>query len=543
RHGDKPLWRLVEPPTTDRRELTDALARIGPRAGAPAATSYGRLLYDLLDDEQVRWRAGAQRGVVFLLRDLPSQRELDGSPGASADAIPVDGDWTRACSRFLDAWEPREVAADRAQAVRWGEALAKHCERNAARREWQLNGRLAERPAPHSVALHAFTGERRPRRTHAWTGWANALDGTFARHRPAHGPVDAVRLLREARDAQTGVPFGELKRLTEIFQPHVRFDESEQFLPVDVDRLLTEGGHRVCDRHGAGGCERVASARDLTGALDEFLDLSGGARGGRDLVGRSDPSRMYVHVREHRGQVYLGYWWFQRFNSSPWRPEVNCLPGLTSSVSCFDHEGDWEGVTVVLDLVRERLMHHRYARANVEPVAALYDSHGHPIRWRWDDLERTADDGSAATHPVVYAAAGSHASYPVACRSDECSQRLAHSIVPDGGFDGGKAWLYDARRDRCEDGAGPADRSRIRPCLLALPSTRDGTAGVLWNAFPGRWGAAVCADLARICSQIDGPRSPSLQPRFRRPWEAKDGPREKLARARPGPAAADEPPE
>jgi hypothetical protein len=250
---------------------------------------------------------------------------------------------------------------------------------------------------------------------------------------------------------------------------------------------------------------------------------------------------MYVHVREHRGQLYLGYWWFQRFNGSPWRPEVNCLPGLSiSDVTCFDHEGDWEGVTVVLDLVRERLMQHRYAWANVDPEAVLYDSHGHPIRWRWEDLERTADSGSEATHPVVYAAAGSHASYPAACYRDECDQRLAnHRYTPEGGFDGKRPWTYDPERDQCQDAPGAADGTRTRPCLLALPSTRDGTAGVLWNAFPGRWGAAVCADPVKICSQVDGPRSPSLQARFQRPWEAADGPREKLARASPAPTAVE----
>jgi hypothetical protein len=43
---------------------------------------------------------------------------------------------------------------------------------------------------------------------------------------------------------------------------------------------------------------------------------------------------------------------------------------------------------------------------------------------------------------------------------------------------------------------------------------------VLWNAFPGRWGAAVCLPLAQVCSQSDGPLTPSRQDRYRRPWVA-----------------------
>ena len=66
---------------------------------------------------------------------------------------------------------------------------------------------------------------------------------------------------------------------------------------------------------------------------------------------------MYVHIKEISGRLYLGYWWFLPFNVSPWRSDVNCLPGFTfSGLTCHDHDGDWEGVTVELSLHRKPLL-------------------------------------------------------------------------------------------------------------------------------------------------------------------------------------------
>jgi VPS62-like protein len=526
RRGRDPLWRLIEPPTNDGRELSDSLARVRIRAGAPASASYGRLLADTLVDERVRWRGGAQRGVAFILEDLPSLAQLDRYLARPGDAIPPSADPTTACVRFLAGRASFESIDPPSKPAGWGDALADHCRRRAVYRLWEEEGRPAGarvEPLP-PVALHVLTGESRRSRATRWRTWSRALDGGFDRLSLARGRADAERLLLEARGLHTGVPVGDLADLAGAFRPHLLFDAEEGFFPLDVDWLLTRGGvHQVCDRTGRGrdNCEDVSGPLGLVGALDEYIDFAGGGRLGRDLAGGdAGPARMYVHIREVDGKLYLGYWWFFRFNSSPWRPEVNCLPGLSlSGLSCHDHEGDWEGVTVVLDEDRA-------------PEAVVYEAHGRPIRWRWEDVERVADRRRpSAGHPVVYVAAASHASYPAGCRRDECDQRLAGSGLGDGGFDGSVPWPFndDASCDR--DQLAP-DATKLGPCLIALPSTRDGELGVLWNAFPGAWGKATCTRVGKVCAQVDGPRSPGSQGRFKNPRSAKDGSIKALKRFR-----------
>ena len=547
RRGSRALWRLVEPPTTDYAELTDSLARmpVDPRRRR-ASASYGRLLADTLVHDRVRWRANAQRGVAFLLAGLPALAGLDaGVAGAvSGDAIAANADPADACTRFLAGRAAQEPAGAPSAAVPWGDALAAHCERRRAQRAWEHDGRPAGEAPPPPVAVHVITGDQRRGRGTLWWTWARALDGRF--DRPALAldgsipPADAERLLRDARDVHLGLPVGDLADVVEWFRPHLYFDDDEEFFPVDADWMLSNPPgaerHEVCDHELLeDNCDPVRDAASLAGALDEYLDFAGGVRLGRDLVGRrDDPARMYVHVREERDddapggepgvRLYLGYWWFFSYNVSPWRAEVNCLPGFTfRSLSCHDHEGDWEGVTVVLRFRAGQTRPDPYGLDNLEPEAVHYEAHGHPIRWAWEDVELAADPGRYATHPVVYVAAGSHASYPARCRPDECTQQLAGSGLGEGGFDGGEPWRLNAAAD-CAREQPAGDGARIAPCLVALPATRDGRLGVLWNAFPGRWGKASCTLLAKVCAQVDGPQSPSLQARFRLPSRAAAGP-------------------
>jgi hypothetical protein len=60
------------------------------------------------------------------------------------------------------------------------------------------------------------------------------------------------------------------------------------------------------------------------------------------------------------------------------------------------HEGDWESITLFL---------RRQGQA-WQPLGATYSAHENGARRHWRDIERLAD-----THPVVYVASGSHASY------------------------------------------------------------------------------------------------------------------------------------
>jgi len=83
----------------------------------------------------------------------------------------------------------------------------------------------------------------------------------------------------------------------------------------------------------------------------------------------------------------LQYHFFYAFND--WRLAAN---GINH------HEGDWEMVAVYLK--------------NDEPYSILLSQHGSGAMELWEDVRRVKDkDGRDTTHPLIYAALGSHANY------------------------------------------------------------------------------------------------------------------------------------
>ena len=83
----------------------------------------------------------------------------------------------------------------------------------------------------------------------------------------------------------------------------------------------------------------------------------------------------------------LQYHFFYAFND--WRLGAN---GINH------HEGDWEMVAVYLK--------------NDVPYAVLLSQHGSGAMMPWRDVRRVKDkNGNATTHPLIYAALGSHANY------------------------------------------------------------------------------------------------------------------------------------
>jgi hypothetical protein len=509
--GRRRLWRLVEPPTSDYRELEQSLAAIPRTSDGPSPGSYGRLLVDSLAGK-VKWRPDADRGVAFLLDDLPTTEQLDRyvPAGTSRETVPP---WTRAvtaCEKLMKSRRSLTVPRSPAVPIAWEEALGHQCAGSG------------DRP----LALHAITGDTDLDDGARWMTWTRALDGRFeARALGAVEPTEAEWALGEAGDAHTGRPTGGLEQVVREFRPLLRFDAGERLRPVDVDWLLEhapQGGHHdICDhRAGPDECETLDRESDLAGSLDEYISLGSRARGGVDLaVDRpGSVARMYVHARVRQDKLYLGYWWFIPYNSSPWRSELNCLPGFTiADLSCFDHQGDWEGVTVIARIEESRLYLDPYRLDNLEPEAVLYDSHGTSYRWDWPQLDRVPGPSGEETRPVVFVAAGSHAAYPAGCRRIRCEQGLGKGSLGEGRFDGLGDWEFNDDA-ACFADQIDSDGERSGPCLLALPASRDGEHGALWNAFPGRWGAAVCSFVGKFCYQTDGPRSPSRQIRFRAPW-------------------------
>jgi hypothetical protein len=98
----------------------------------------------------------------------------------------------------------------------------------------------------------------------------------------------------------------------------------------------------------------------------------------------------YGRVVRQNGWIVLQYWFFFCYNS--WRSGFH---GVN------DHESDWEMITLYLYEENEKLYPEWAAYAS-------HDFHGDDLRRRWDDRDQL---DLINGHPVVYAGAGSHASY------------------------------------------------------------------------------------------------------------------------------------
>jgi hypothetical protein len=326
-----------------------------------------------------------------------------------------------------------------------------------------------------------------------------------------------------AARAATHPPPEQALRLARRFRPIILFDGGERWRPLRVEALFAERfgggeGHRLCQTapRARETCIRIRSARTLTraaqgspgGGARTHLDLHGDSHGGEDvgaptlasclelsptLEGRLDcgagpESAIYYNVTSANGRFYVDYWWFLRYNRfDRVSDELNACRGGVRP--CFDHEGDWEGITAVTAPDRPR---------DMEYVG--YAEHDGVYRY-------TASEVRVGTRPVVYVAKGSHASYPHKCTTG-CRQvvRVFGYRLPEGRADGQAAWGRN-RDELCFRGSR---------CLRPLP---DPAGGRDWNAYDGRWGSRVCRRArGGPCRLAAGPRSPSAQRRFQYPW-------------------------
>ncbi|WP_119068245.1 hypothetical protein [Aggregatilinea lenta] len=108
------------------------------------------------------------------------------------------------------------------------------------------------------------------------------------------------------------------------------------------------------------------------------------------LQARDERYTYYGRVLRQDGYVVLHYLFFYCMND--WRSSFH---GVN------DHEADWEQIFVYLEA--DEAGEHQPAWVGY----AMHDYSGDDLRRRWDDPEIE----KAGTHPVIYAGAGSHASY------------------------------------------------------------------------------------------------------------------------------------
>jgi hypothetical protein len=299
------------------------------------------------------------------------------------------------------------------------------------------------------------------------------------------------------------------------YRPVLKFDSEESWRPLNVDALLLETtrdgpAHRLCDgvQEDDLHCTPITSALQLSAEPNDakaYVDLAGRELGGDDYASPqlgdcpkqdrdlkdcdSGPrSTIYYQALDANGHIYVDYWWFLRYNRFDKHDARElCRSAVTRDATCFDHEGDWEGVTLVLS--KDAKQADRLEFVN-------YAAHEGVFRYRPVQITREH------LRPIVYVANGSHAAYPLACPK-ECAQvnKLFGHALPEDNTDGKAPW---GRNDDAECEA-------VAKCLEPLPTTS-------WGAFAGFWGSRKCDDAFASCTFGVPPRSPSQQRRFGSPW-------------------------
>jgi hypothetical protein len=285
-----------------------------------------------------------------------------------------------------------------------------------------------------------------------------SVQRAFVRRGPEGSPA------REPRRGETLSASSEASdlELLRTFEPVLRFTKGERFYPTDVDRYVSRSSHwvrypdgkeEVLDRKGELDLARLVRHREYPFGTVEFLrfndDLSVAEsarvlsevrrlRKDEDAVFRPGVGRLarvgfaprvvdalfslsllmrgrvppvtaaaaeleyhrmmqederylyYGRVVRRGGWTVLQYWFFYCYNS--WRSGYE---------GANDHESDWENILIYLYEEDGRL-HPEWAGY------ASHDFHGDDLRRRWDDAEQL---DLVEGHPVVWAGAGSHASY------------------------------------------------------------------------------------------------------------------------------------
>jgi len=220
--------------------------------------------------------------------------------------------------------------------------------------------------------------------------WVKYPDSTEPIRLQAKGELTLDKLAQPRPDrlgAISFLKFADPLTVTELASYKLR----ESFTPHDPTEVFHAGRGRLA---------RVGYFSRLADALFSLSLLARGRVPGdaataafityEDILEKVEHYGYYGRVVRQNGWIVLQYWFFYAFNN--WRSDFY---GIN------DHEADWEMICIYLSEAPD---------GEISPEWTAYASHdfsGDDLRRRWDDpeLEKVGE------HPVVYAGAGSHASY------------------------------------------------------------------------------------------------------------------------------------
>jgi hypothetical protein len=253
---------------------------------------------------------------------------------------------------------------------------------------------------------------------------------------------------------------------------------AERFRPVPVDGFLADSD---LQRRAPGGWEVVGGSLPADGAalrLDQRLcsAIDGPAAtpcyAAAEAVHGSPPV-VYGKAFRTRKRVDLQYWIWYPFND------------YSSTVPPGDvwqaHEGDWESISVILDL-------------DGAPLTVALSKHCAGTRRAWSGVRRRGP------RPLIYVALGSHANYfapGIFRHSPACWPRELRDVVR-------ALELVD------RTGAGRA----VRPTLWRVTASRPA-----WMRFAGTWGERAYVHFPNNdpIAYGDAPRGPAFHDAWRSP--------------------------
>ncbi|HEX6665537.1 MAG TPA: hypothetical protein VF081_02965 [Solirubrobacterales bacterium] len=240
---------------------------------------------------------------------------------------------------------------------------------------------------------------------------------------------------------------------------------AEQYEPTSVDTVLgnpdvvlqrfveDEGPLAKKDKQGLQDVKDAPAAEDIAGLADGYyLNLRGEvledtcvyARDFAKLVKEGKaPATTYAHIARESGHsgFALQYWFFWYFN------QFNDL-----------HEGDWEGMQLSFEADSPAAA----LAAEEEPSEIILFQHAGGERANWDD-SKVQKEG---THPIVFPAAGSHATF------------YDSAVYVENGQEGSGLG--------CDNTSEPL--REVQPTPVLLPQRPQLTGPFQWLSYEGRWG-------------------------------------------------------
>ncbi len=314
----------------------------------------------------------------------------------------------------------------------------------------------------------------------------------------------AIAALLLAPAAATAATRGDAtQKLIDAYAPITKIREeqvppcetaAEQYAPTSVETVLGNP-QVVLERDVPGkGPEQVRRAPTAAGVAGlgrgYHLNLRGDPGGdtcayARDFErlraeGRA-PIVTYAHIAREQGHpgFALQYWFYWYISQSGER-----------------RESDWEGMQIGFDAGTPK------QALEEEPGEVVLFQHGGGERADWDGgkLEKVG------THPVVYAAAGSHATF------------YGSNVYVEKGEDG--SGLV------CDNTTEPLEALKPHPILL--PEAVPDRGPFAWLGYDGHWGQ-------KEPGSADGPTGPQTRPVWREPFTWMEGQRTSTARV-PGAA-------